>query len=473
MRFDFKRDCFVLKIKQNGLAGLVLLPSMIVSPLMAQQTTVDESVAAAVEVDDQVSQELSQKASDLQSRIDRLRQMVQVQELKEEIEQLDLAIKERQGGADYQFEFDGPSPTVSSLDGKYEMQLKALFGADAAYVAGPGETVSASNIRYARLGVAGKAGAGIDYSFIVDMSKETSAIRKATITFDTPINITVGSFKMMPSMDENTSSRHLDFSERYSFTDAFGFTTRRGISFSKTAHDYGVHGGFFAGKSSENNDKEAIVLVGRAYKTIAVNGNTLHIGGSSRWRKAAKAEGLYDYDLRPVTRLNLKALATTEFSDEDLFLGGEFAMLMGPYSLQGEFGQLQTKRVLDVTGVSNPKFQGAGLTLGWFVTGEERKYNIKRGAFHGVKVLEPLDENGWGAFHTLLRWDMLDLNSHEIQGGEQMSLTLGINWYLTDHARIVMNWAQTWVTDSQDFALYGDDGKGRFSTMSIRAMFGF
>ena len=73
--------------------------------------------------------------------------------------------------------------------------------------------------------------------------------------------------------------------------------------------------------------------------------------------------------------------------------------------------------------------------------------------FGRVKVNDPVygGSRGWGAWQVAGRYDVLDLGDRaaSIPGctacGEQATWLIGVNWYLTDYVRLMLNVNQSTI----------------------------
>jgi phosphate-selective porin OprO/OprP len=126
-------------------------------------------------------------------------------------------------------------------------------------------------------------------------------------------------------------------------------------------------------------------------------------------------------------------------------IGGEFAWIDGPLSFQSE----AANTALELKEGSDPdNLWGGYASLSYFLTGEHRNYNPKAGTFGRVKVHDPVNEGGPGAWEIGTRLDYIDLNDGVAQGGQQYSVIAGVNWYLNDYSRIMLDGAVTQVDDA-------------------------
>ncbi|HIJ58228.1 MAG TPA: porin, partial [Deltaproteobacteria bacterium] len=118
----------------------------------------------------------------------------------------------------------------------------------------------------------------------------------------------------------------------------------------------------------------------------------------------------------------------------------EVAVVAGPFSLQGEYFHL----FADSDKTDDPRFWGFYLYGSYFVTGEHRNYDRSTGIFSGIKPDRNFHffEGGWGALEVALRLSYVDLNGGSIRGGKEYDLTAGLNWYLNENARFMLNYVR-------------------------------
>jgi phosphate-selective porin OprO/OprP len=135
--------------------------------------------------------------------------------------------------------------------------------------------------------------------------------------------------------------------------------------------------------------------------------------------------------------------------------------------LQGEYFYNE----IDRASGSDPSFDGWYAQASYFLTGETRPYKGKTGNFDRVKPASPfsLKNGGAGAWEILARYDNLDLNDADagITGGEMSNWTGGVNWYLTDYTRVMLNYTHV---NTDDEAVVADDDP---DVISLRTQWDF
>jgi phosphate-selective porin OprO/OprP len=114
---------------------------------------------------------------------------------------------------------------------------------------------------------------------------------------------------------------------------------------------------------------------------------------------------------------------------------------------------------IDQTDGGTVFFHGSYVSCGYFLTGEHREYEAAGGTLGAVKVNRPYlhwpgdsdRRRGGGAWELTARFAYLDFfdtdtppsPSGQLIGTEQPQSTLGVNWYLSDHVRLMFNYTYT------------------------------
>jgi phosphate-selective porin OprO/OprP len=126
------------------------------------------------------------------------------------------------------------------------------------------------------------------------------------------------------------------------------------------------------------------------------------------------------------------------------------ALVLGPLSFQAEWNGTR----IDQIGGGPVFFQGAYIFASYFLTGEHREYNREVGTFWEPQVHSPFacrtgtDVTGTGAWELTARLANLDFDSPNLAlgsdglkiGNRLTTVTLGVNWYINDNARLMFNY---------------------------------
>lgn len=134
-------------------------------------------------------------------------------------------------------------------------------------------------------------------------------------------------------------------------------------------------------------------------------------------------------------------------------LNFQCAMAQGSLWTQAEW----TGSWIDQRGGTPVFFHGCHADCGFFLTGEHRQYQKTSGTFGPVQVNRPLircrancDRSpGWGALEVTARFAYLDLQDADTPpgpAGQSVGIrlaetTVGVNWYLADHLRLMFNYS--------------------------------
>jgi len=183
--------------------------------------------------------------------------------------------------------------------------------------------------------------------------------------------------------------------------------------------------------------------------TNTMNGSTIRNGG---WQFAAQPDTNVDrtnyvntYNLSYVDNRGVAHLAqhVNQF-------GAEFAGAYGPFHSTTEF---MWANVLGQNYTGNNSTQGFSTNVAWFITGETRPYDEKKGTWNRViPKANFASGGGWGAWELAARYDLIDLNTKnkggQIQGGAMDIGTLGLNWYLTPRVRLMTNWVHVFSVNN-------------------------
>lgn len=364
-----------------------------------------------------------------------------------------------------------PAAALSTRDGMFEWNLRGRIFADTAWINDSDNSadIHASEFRAARLGIEGKAWKTIKYKFEIDFADEDVNVKDAYLEWGGPVKVTMGQFKTPNSMEEISSSRHITFMERSTFTDAFGFDRQMGLGLTFGNDNGGLSAGVFQGGNGVGNDDEGLTFAARGHYAFDVTDNGLvHVGGSLRFRDVGDDQSDIRYRVRPPAHLSDRFINTGRIADSDTFYGVELLALFGPFHMSGEYGVQKADLTTPAAGQSDPSFNGYYVETGWFLTGEGKGYKASSGTWDRPKVSNPVHEGGLGAWQIAARYDVTDLSDEGIFGGEQENLTFGVNWYLNRHTRLMANYTTSDVKDAFLVAANGADGANDIDSFGLR-----
>lgn len=249
--------------------------------------------------------------------------------------------------------------------------------------------------------------------------------------------VIIGQRRTPEGLDHRTSSKHLTFAERAMVANAWDEDRRIGLFYGISNHQFQSQVAVvFDNALNDDNENDDIAFFGNAaYALYNRPGEVLHFGVNASWRDLGD-NGIVAFGDRPEFRVDdtprfVEALIN---GDNAYTFGAEIAAIMGAFSAQAEYAMLT---VDDVVGIDDD-FEGHGwyVQVSWFVTGQHRGYSMKKAAFvrpHGI------ENSKNGAVEVGVRYSYLDLEDEGI-GNKGDNITAGINWYVNNHIRFMLNY---------------------------------
>lgn len=169
------------------------------------------------------------------------------------------------------------------------------------------------------------------------------------------------------------------------------------------------------------------------------------------------------------TLIDTGNLAAESYSVTNL----ELATVAGACSLQSEWFATSVNQ----TAANDVMLYGGYLQASYFLTGECRKYDRNGPHLAHFGRVRPFTNffwtpggTGWGAWEAKARWSYLDFG--ELNRGKYNDLTLGMNWYLHENSRVMLEWIHPWTTED---ATVGNlqIGSTQSDLIAMRAQFTF
>lgn len=125
-----------------------------------------------------------------------------------------------------------------------------------------------------------------------------------------------------------------------------------------------------------------------------------------------------------------------------LTLSAEFAVQAGPFDFSAEAIWLRLSGLAESAWLRAYQARAS-----WFMTGERRDFDPRRGGFARLRPRRPWPE-GPGAWELGLRLEHIDLDAGPVRGGEQTTTTLLLAWHLDGRARISFAWIRGFFEDA-------------------------
>lgn len=206
----------------------------------------------------------------------------------------------------------------------------------------------------------------------------------------------------------------------------------KGISF-HTSGEYwqGTLGVFENEDESANKDPDrGRQYFGRATTApLSSSSQVLHFGafaGSTHYENDAHPRFRTTPVGTSLTNLQIVDTGTLTTGKSFQLYGGEFLYAYNQFSLMSEYQAVTVNRG---EGESDLSFSGYNADLMWFITGERIPYKKNQGTWGALKPSSIFEDGGTGAVALVLRYDTIDLQDKDVDGGKETDMTLGVTWW--------------------------------------------
>lgn len=356
-------------------------------------------------------------------------------------------------GGDFHIKTQNGGLTISSYDGASSFSIGGRVMLDSAHYS-LDDIGDDSEIRRLRLEIDGQYFYNWNYAFSVDYAGNDTKVKNAYLVYrgEQPYQLYFGQFKQPFGLENQTSSKYLTFAER-ALPDALVPQRSLGLGLSaKTSHWRAAAGLFSEPVSKQANDgtDQGLSLTARVhYAPWHSKQRALHLGMGASYRDVRNGD-VIRYRQGPESHLSdIKFLDTgkntIDSADHIVALGAEMAVVKGPFSLQGEWIR---NSISQKNGLPDLDFEGGYLFGSWLITGESRRYKFKKGAFGRIKV-----RSSRGAIEVAARYSELNLQQNNVNGGKQNNTSLGLNWYINSHIRLMNNYILV-KTETDNFTIF-------------------
>ena len=125
-----------------------------------------------------------------------------------------------------------------------------------------------------------------------------------------------------------------------------------------------------------------------------------------------------------------------------LTLSAEVALQLGAFDASADAVWLRLSGV-----AGRPWLVAYQARASWFITGESRDFDTRRGGFARLRPHRPWPD-GPGAWELGLRFEHLELDAGGVGGGEQTQTTLLLAWHLDGFTRVSFAWIHARIEDA-------------------------
>ncbi len=383
---------------------------------------------------------------------------------------------------------------IQSADGKNSIQLMGRVHMDYRSYSDTGAAAASDpftdqlDVRRARLGVRGQVDK--DWKFEIQgtygmgsngMSESTTIVDIAFVdyTANPAAMFRAGKFKMPFSLEQLTSSNNIDFMER-SFANqnegeyvpaketgimlhgspmsgvSYGLALSRGRANKNSQYD----GNDFIGRGTVNVAKlmgrdDIVTHLGLGYSSGKV------ISGTSYASARDESRGVNGFFNGTET-----VSAGSGRSRSDI----EYAVAYGPFKVQGEFFGIK----YDDTSAGSKEVKLNYNQILWNITGESHNYSNSSGTFGWIKPNNKFNPgSGLGAWQVGIRFSELDGSEFTAASGrtdKATGITYGLNWYLNDNVRFMLNYVETKFDSDIKVSTSGAAGSSGATVDKVKAI---
>ncbi|HBK46196.1 MAG TPA: porin [Xanthomonadaceae bacterium] len=361
------------------------------------------------------------------------------------------------------------APEFSSADGSASFRPRGRLFVDSSSTGGSDfadRNISGTEIRSVRLGAEGRYGR-LGWALEGDFADNEVAWKSAYVTVDHRLfgqkaDLTVGNRLNDRGLDGSSSTSNTPFSDR-NVVGTLILPQRGlfGVGLTERVYGAGWHASLSVAGNDLNNagdDNDSLAWATRAHwNPLLGKRATVHLGAWAFHEEiAAGASGVLrspaiSGHFNDLVKIAPGSLAGPERGNG---YGAEAAGFFGPGWITGEWGT-RSLRGVGSDGRYDVDHDAWAVSAGWFLGGGAPAYTAKTGTWGRVKVEDPVTAGGRGAWELKARFEDVDY-SELPTGGEGHAWTAGLNWYLNDLSRVMLDVVR-WQTDNRSGAYLGSD----------------
>ena len=291
-------------------------------------------------------------------------------------------------------------------------------------------------------------------------------------SLNTNLRIKYGNIKIPFSLERYTSSKYITFMER-SLSDAFADGRKLGaellLSTKLSTNRINLFASVFSNSIDERIDDDVNQPGYSMRLTYAHKFSKNHIfsiGGAFMYQDIKGEDTKFSQASESELMRDKYISTTVKDVDNSQKTNIEALYIYNKYSLQAEYTR-STLSAVNYKKTKNPtynlkdyNFEGYYIQGSYFIVGTGRRYKLSNST---IGKARPKKE---GAVEFAFRYSYLNLNDKDEQGGTQTDYNYGINWYVNDELRFMLNYI---VAEPKGT----DDYNGRLQILQARALFAF
>jgi phosphate-selective porin OprO/OprP len=355
----------------------------------------------------------------------------------------------------------GDKENAIALSGRIHADYRQFDVNSGAGTTGTANSANTFDVRRAYLGVSGRVANDWTFEVVADLAQGTNGGTSFAQAMDVAwvnwgayrgVQFRAGQFKMPMALEELTSSRFIDFTER-SYVDQLAPAKERGAMIHGSPFT-GVFYGVAAsnGNGKNNNETTSVTdgkdIIGRLGANFAeIIGNkdmVLHVAGAySDGQQAAGSVPSGRTEGRGIQFFTGPAIAT-EYDRKRT--AAEVSLAWNQFKLQGEMLNANFKTTTGT--LTDRDIDTSYAEAMWLITGEKYADAYRNGAYGAIKPNRAFKKgtDGWGAWELGLRyskWDAGDFATTATSANGADAVTVGLKWIPNTNTRVYLNYIQT------------------------------
>jgi len=329
-----------------------------------------------------------------------------------------------------------PAPTASP-----NANTPTVFGRIHIDAWSASDNVGGTEVRRARMGVRGNIAENLSYLIDVDFAGNATSLQDVILDrrVGEDLVVRLGYHKIPFSFDDQTSDNYNLFMEHPAGLAPFTPGRAVGAAALYSRGDVFVHAGVFG--EGESNARDGVVdenmtVGGRAVWAPGHSGDTMvHLGAAAYHTWVSDDAPTVRLRGRPERHLSPNVIDTGPLAADSLSaLGLEAAINTGRFGAAAEAAWSSLDHAS-----GDATFSGQSIEAWWTLTGEHRPYKMRGGSFNRLTPAHPISEGGLGAWQLAARLSTLDLTDGAVMAGQLDVTSLALNWYWTDHTRVMFD----------------------------------
>jgi phosphate-selective porin OprO/OprP len=274
------------------------------------------------------------------------------------------------------------------------------------------------------------------------------------------VDVFIGKHAEAFGLESSNSSKYISALERtVTGNSHFAGDRELGVSIAGNKNNYAYQVGLYDIASSATDNNYAIS--GRfTFLPVNFKNNLLHLGIGLSSRQLDESTPFTAEDRAGVHSTEIKSITTDDFfADSSTVYNLEISYDYGKLNITGEY---LSADISELESPVNREFSSYYVQSSYFLTADQRPYDIASGTFLGV-----IPNNPYGAWEIFFRMEKIDFQDKGY-GSEAQILTSGINYFATKHTRLSLNYIHSEI----DYGFFTNNGSSiDGSAVTFRAQF--